>query len=231
MDHRWPLLTDVQNGKGFKEKKVFHWNFNLLTNVSGKQVFFSLLAKMTTWSRVNWFLRLTDDCSLIVTWLHFLNFCRQYLQPCHLGYLFLIWSGWKMALKSLLKCQVICKVPEKSSNARDQWEIGGGLVGKVVNIRYTVNLGIKFFFLLCDILRPQLAKNRFLPLWPHRFPHFGYIYLAGGVGFDIRLMSSIRPICKCRRPPLRIGSVVLIFQLLPSRRTSAEKDSLWCLSS
>ncbi len=23
---------------------------------------------MTTWSRVNWFLRLTDDCSLIVTW-------------------------------------------------------------------------------------------------------------------------------------------------------------------
>jgi hypothetical protein len=26
----------------------------------------------------------------------------------------------------------------------------------------------------------QLAMNRFLPLWPHRFPPFGYIYLGGG---------------------------------------------------
>jgi hypothetical protein len=33
---------------------------------------------------------------------------------------------------------------------------------------------------ICDILRPQLAMNRFLPLWPHRFPHFGYINLGGG---------------------------------------------------
>jgi hypothetical protein len=32
----------------------------------------------------------------------------------------------------------------------------------------------------CDILRPQLAMNRFLPLWHNRFPHFGYIYLGGG---------------------------------------------------
>jgi hypothetical protein len=36
---------------------------------------------------------------------------------------------------------------------------------------------------ICDILRPQLAMNRFLPLWPHRFPHFGYIHLGkGGCG-------------------------------------------------
>ncbi len=35
---------------------------------------------------------------------------------------------------------------------------------------------------MCDILRPQLAMNRFLPLWPHRFPHFGYIHLRRGGG-------------------------------------------------
>ncbi len=33
---------------------------------------------------------------------------------------------------------------------------------------------------ICDILRPQLAMNRFLPLWPHRFPHFGCLHLGGG---------------------------------------------------
>ncbi len=33
---------------------------------------------------------------------------------------------------------------------------------------------------ICDILRPQLAMNRFLPLWPHRFQHFVYIHLRGG---------------------------------------------------
>jgi hypothetical protein len=32
---------------------------------------------------------------------------------------------------------------------------------------------------ICDILRPQLAMNRFLPLWPHRFPHFVTIHLGG----------------------------------------------------
>jgi hypothetical protein len=53
-----------------------------------------------------------------------------------------------------------------------------------------------------DILRPQLAMNRFLPLRPHRFPHFRYIHLGGGGDSDIRSMSSIRPICKCRCPPL-----------------------------
>jgi hypothetical protein len=53
-----------------------------------------------------------------------------------------------------------------------------------------------------DILRPQLAMNRFLPLWPHRFPYFGYIHL-GGVGSYIRSLSSIRPICKCRYPTLQ----------------------------
>ncbi len=46
--------------------------------------------------------------------------------------------------------------------------------------------------------------NRFLPLWPHRFPHFGYINLGAWGGSDIRSMSSIRPICKCRCPPLVI---------------------------
>ncbi len=58
---------------------------------------------------------------------------------------------------------------------------------------------------ICDILRPQLAMNRFLPLWPHRFPHFENIHLGeggGGGGSDIRSMSSIWPICKCWCPPL-----------------------------
>ncbi len=31
---------------------------------------------------------------------------------------------------------------------------------------------------ICDILRPQLAMNWFLPLWPHRYTHFGYIHLG-----------------------------------------------------
>ncbi len=57
---------------------------------------------------------------------------------------------------------------------------------------------------ICDILRPQLAMNCFLLLWPHRFSHFECINLGGGGvgGSDIRSMSSIRPICKCRCPPL-----------------------------
>ncbi len=61
---------------------------------------------------------------------------------------------------------------------------------------------------ICDILRPQLAMNRFLPLWPNRFSHFVYIHLGEGAwgGSDIRSMSSIRPICKCRCPPLATGS-------------------------
>ncbi len=69
----------------------------------------------------------------------------------------------------------------------DPWGEGHGVQGQI-----------------CDILRPQLAMNRFLTLWPHRFPHFGYINVWGGGvgGSDIRSMSSIRPICKCRCPPL-----------------------------
>ncbi len=55
---------------------------------------------------------------------------------------------------------------------------------------------------ICDILRPQLAMNRFLPLWPHRFPHFGCINLGGWGGSDIGSMSSIRPICKSWCSPL-----------------------------
>ncbi len=67
---------------------------------------------------------------------------------------------------------------------------------------------------ICYILRPQLAMNCFLPLWPHRFPHFGYIHLGGGGAggsSDIRSMSSIRPICKCRCPQLgrrQLGSTL-----------------------
>ncbi len=40
---------------------------------------------------------------------------------------------------------------------------------------------------ICHILRPQLAVNRFLPLWPHRFPHFGNINLGGGGGVALIL--------------------------------------------
>jgi hypothetical protein len=64
---------------------------------------------------------------------------------------------------------------------------------------------------ICDILRPQIDMNRFLPLWPHRFPRFGHIHLGGGGGggggSDIRSMSSIRPICKCRCPSLNMAAV------------------------
>jgi hypothetical protein len=38
----------------------------------------------------------------------------------------------------------------------------------------------KFFSNMDYNLRPQLAMNRFLPLWPHRFLHFGFIHLGGG---------------------------------------------------
>jgi hypothetical protein len=34
---------------------------------------------------------------------------------------------------------------------------------------------------ICDILRPQLAMNRCLPVWPQIFPHFEYsTYILGG---------------------------------------------------
>jgi hypothetical protein len=49
------------------------------------------------------------------------------------------------------------------------YTLGGGAWGAETNT-------------VCDILRPQLAMNCFLPLWPHRFPHFGYIHLGGGRG-------------------------------------------------
>ncbi len=35
---------------------------------------------------------------------------------------------------------------------------------------------------ICDNLRLQLAMNHFLPLWPNRFLHFGFIHLGGGGG-------------------------------------------------
>ncbi len=73
---------------------------------------------------------------------------------------------------------------------------------------------------ICDILRPQLAMNRFLTLWPHRFSHFGYINLGGGGvggGSDIRSMSSIRPICKCRCPPL-VKTPIRIVESYDKRR-------------
>jgi hypothetical protein len=48
-------------------------------------------------------------------------------------------------------------------------------------------------------MRLQLAMNRFLHLWPHRFPHFGYI---------------LRPICKCRCPPLLADTDILHSSML-----------------
>jgi hypothetical protein len=56
---------------------------------------------------------------------------------------------------------------------------------------------------------PQLAMNRFLPLLATQIPTL-WIHTSGGEGgggSDIRSMSSIRPICKCRCPPLS-GTVV-----------------------
>ncbi len=52
---------------------------------------------------------------------------------------------------------------------------------------------------------PQLAMNRFLPLLATQIPTL-WIHTsgrgAGSGGSDIRSMSSIRPICKFRCPPL-----------------------------
>ncbi len=46
---------------------------------------------------------------------------------------------------------------------------------------------------ICDILRPQLAMNPFLPLWTLRFPHFGYIHLGGGgVGGGALILDRCR---------------------------------------
>ncbi len=59
---------------------------------------------------------------------------------------------------------------------------------------------------ICDILRPQ-------QLWIASCPSghtdsrtlYTYIWGGGGGGSDIRSMSSIWPICKCRCPPLAIS--------------------------
>jgi len=53
---------------------------------------------------------------------------------------------------------------------------------------------------------PQLAMNRFLPLLATQIPTL-WIHTSGGS--DIRSMSSIRPICKCRCPPLRVSTLWL----------------------
>ncbi len=53
---------------------------------------------------------------------------------------------------------------------------------------------------ICHILTPASYESLPAPSG-HRFPHFGNIHLGGG-GSDIRSMSSIRPICKCRCPTL-----------------------------
>jgi hypothetical protein len=46
---------------------------------------------------------------------------------------------------------------------------------------------------ICDILRPQLAMNCFLLLWPHRFSHFGCINLGGGgVGGGALILDRCR---------------------------------------
>ncbi len=84
---------------------------------------------------------------------------------------------------------------------------------------------------ICDILRPQLAMNRFLPLWPHRFPHSGYLHLGGGAwgGSDIRSMSSIRPICKCRCPPLDKMTALLVSLTRPVRESNGQQPFLMFL--
>jgi hypothetical protein len=57
---------------------------------------------------------------------------------------------------------------------------------------------------ICDILRPQPAMNRFLPLPATQIPTL-WIHTTGRGGggcSDIGSMSSIQPICKCQCPPL-----------------------------
>ncbi len=44
---------------------------------------------------------------------------------------------------------------------------------------------------ICDILRPQLAMNCFLALWPYRYPHFEYIILGGG-GWGALILDRCR---------------------------------------
>ncbi len=56
----------------------------------------------------------------------------------------------------------------------------GGQNDDFLPLTYTLGGGAWGQGQICDILRPQLAMNRFLPLWPHRFPHFAYIHLGGG---------------------------------------------------
>ncbi len=129
--------------------------------MSGKQVFFSLLAHMTTWSRVNWFLRLTDDCSLIVTWCSKFTFSqflssisailppwlsppRYFRRPC----LFMIWL--KNGTKSLFKCLVICQFPEKSAFTLGTNEKKGGSGRWQI---FRIILGLKFSCL--SILPPS----------------------------------------------------------------------------
>jgi hypothetical protein len=57
----------------------------------------------------------------------------------------------------------------------------GAVVGKMTTFDiWPIPLGGGALGQICDILRPQLAMNSFLPLWPHRFPHFGYIHCGGG---------------------------------------------------
>ncbi len=45
---------------------------------------------------------------------------------------------------------------------------------------------------ICDIPRPQLAMNHFLPFWPHRFPHFGSIHRGRGVGVGALILDRCR---------------------------------------
>ncbi len=74
---------------------------------------------------------------------------------------------------------------------------------------------------ICDIQRPQLAVNRFLPLWPHRFPPFGYIHLGGRCP---PLLSEM-PICPVRG----ISPLIICLQqhapLTGVSRPTSEKES------
>jgi hypothetical protein len=74
---------------------------------------------------------------------------------------------------------------------------------------------------ICDILRPQLAMNRFLPLWPHKFPHFEYIHL-GGAGGGALILDRCRAFDLFASVDAHLCSVV--YDNCPSERRCGGRD-------
>jgi hypothetical protein len=71
---------------------------------------------------------------------------------------------------------------------------------------------------------PQLGTNRFLPLLATQIPTL-WIHTSGGRGSsDIISMSSIRPICKCRCPPLPLSYLLARWPQPPAQSASLH----WC---